>query len=488
MKNFFTQTGSEIRAALLFFLFNMMGGYLICAQNPDGFSYQSIIRDAAGTEITNSQIRLKMSVLQGSATGTVVYSENFTTMTNNSGLVTLNIGTGSSTVGAFNQINWGANDYFIMSESDVDNNGSYDISSTVQLLSVPYAMHAKTVDQGDNLGDHQVDTTILLNDNWISNDGGSEGIRISNDGKVGIGTTTPSNKLDVNGNVNIDGNLQIENTGTIFTKNSAGASIEAYTPRNASDNTVMHFGNGAFFTTVDNNTRGTRMVMTSDGNLGIGTTNPSKKLDINGGVNVSGSGVFLKNTGNIFAKNNAGAIAAAYTPRDSNNNSIFNIGNHGYFRTVTNNQVRTRLFVGNAGRIGIGTTSPSSSAILDVRGPVIAAGYLNHSDRRLKKDIKPISGSLEKILDLNPVSYTYKDDKFNTGTRIGFIAQELVKVMPEVVVSPKKKDEYYSVRYTEIVPYNVQAIQQQQAMISELKEDIEKLKQELAELRKTSKN
>lgn len=55
----------------------------------------------------------------------------------------------------------------------------------------------------DNLGDHTATTNVLLNDNWLSNDGGNEGIRITNDGNVGVGTSSPGAKLEVNGSARI---------------------------------------------------------------------------------------------------------------------------------------------------------------------------------------------------------------------------------------------------------------------------------------------
>ncbi|TAG54362.1 MAG: hypothetical protein EAZ27_09110, partial [Cytophagales bacterium] len=82
------------------------------AQAPDMFSYQAVVRNAQGALITNANMGLKISILQGSATGTVVYSETKTLTTNENGLFTTMIGSGPATVGTFSGIHWGSGLYF----------------------------------------------------------------------------------------------------------------------------------------------------------------------------------------------------------------------------------------------------------------------------------------------------------------------------------------------------------------------------------------
>jgi uncharacterized protein (TIGR02145 family) len=83
---------------------------------------------------------MQISILQGSGSGTVVYSETQTPATNGNGLVSIEIGGGAG----FSNINWAAGPYFIKTETDPAGGTNYTITGTVQLLSVPYALHAKT--------------------------------------------------------------------------------------------------------------------------------------------------------------------------------------------------------------------------------------------------------------------------------------------------------------------------------------------------------
>ena len=116
------------------------------AQAPEKMSYQAIVRDGDDFLLTNQTIGMQISILQNIATGTAVYVETQTPITNVNGLVTLEIGTGSVVNGNFTTIDWSGGIYFIKTETDPAGGSSYSITGTSQLLSVPYALHAKTAD------------------------------------------------------------------------------------------------------------------------------------------------------------------------------------------------------------------------------------------------------------------------------------------------------------------------------------------------------
>jgi len=120
----------------------------VLAQSPNLMSYQAIIRNASNQLIVNAPIGVRVSVLQGSATGTVVFRETYNSnpTTNSNGLLGLNIGSGVSVIGSFAQVNWSQGPYFVQVEADPSGGTNYSISSVSQLLSVPYALHAKTAD------------------------------------------------------------------------------------------------------------------------------------------------------------------------------------------------------------------------------------------------------------------------------------------------------------------------------------------------------
>jgi len=116
----------------------------IFAQAPQKMSYQAIIRNNSDQLVSNHLIGMKISILQGSSTGISVYTEIQTPTTNANGLVSIEIGGASG----FDAINWGSDIYFIKTEIDPTGSTNYTISGTIQLLSVPYALHARTVENG----------------------------------------------------------------------------------------------------------------------------------------------------------------------------------------------------------------------------------------------------------------------------------------------------------------------------------------------------
>ena len=128
----------------------------IVAQSPDVLNYQAVIRNASGELMRNATIGMQISILQGATDGTAVYTEEHTLQTNNNGLVTVQIGAATqnstktsesnvSTIvnGDFSAIDWGNGPYFIKVETDPAGGTNYTITGISQLLSVPYALHAK---------------------------------------------------------------------------------------------------------------------------------------------------------------------------------------------------------------------------------------------------------------------------------------------------------------------------------------------------------
>jgi hypothetical protein len=118
----------------------------VWAQAPEKMSYQAVVRDAGNALVSSTSVGMKLSILQGSATGTAVYVETQTPTTNINGLVSIEIGSGTVVSGTFNTIDWSAGPYFIMTETDPTGGTTYTITGTSQLMSVPYALHANTAD------------------------------------------------------------------------------------------------------------------------------------------------------------------------------------------------------------------------------------------------------------------------------------------------------------------------------------------------------
>lgn len=130
-------------------LISMLAGLSACpalwAQSPDRMSYQAVVRNSEGVLLSNQSVGIRIQILQASEFGAAVYVETHTRTTNPNGLVTLEIGGGTVVLGNFSLIDWAAGPYFLKTETDPAGGTSYSILGTTQLLSVPYALHARTV-------------------------------------------------------------------------------------------------------------------------------------------------------------------------------------------------------------------------------------------------------------------------------------------------------------------------------------------------------
>ena len=112
------------------------------AQAPQKFSYQAVIRNASNALVANTNVGMRISILQGSATGTANYAETHTATTNANGLAIIQIGSGTVITGVFANINWGSGIYFIKTETDITGGNNYTIIGASQLLSVPFALNS----------------------------------------------------------------------------------------------------------------------------------------------------------------------------------------------------------------------------------------------------------------------------------------------------------------------------------------------------------
>jgi hypothetical protein len=114
----------------------------INAQAPQGFNYQATVRNNTGQLLLNQTVLVNFNILQNSDTGTVVYSENQTAITDDLGHINLVVGQGNATAGTFASINWGNSTYFLGIE--LNTGTGYVAMGTTQLLSVPYALYANS--------------------------------------------------------------------------------------------------------------------------------------------------------------------------------------------------------------------------------------------------------------------------------------------------------------------------------------------------------
>jgi hypothetical protein len=192
---------------------------------------------------------------------------------------------------------------------------------------------------------------------------------------------------------------------------------------------------------------GNNIYNSNSANVGIGNSNPQQKLDVTGiirQVQSSSYDVWIQG-GASSAGNDDRNLALLGEDEDSGD----------------------RLILNHGAEYAAGTIVMSNLS---------ATSFLYSSDKRLKENIAELKDGLKKVLALVPVSFTWKEGGTRPGEHdIGFIAQDVEKVVPEVVVTGIY-DGYKSVDYPRLVPVLVQAIQEQQAQIDELKAEVDALK------------
>lgn len=340
----------------------------VYCQSPQAFKYQAIVRDNSGNIIQNQTVGVRVSIHEETISGTIIYQESFSEITNQFGLLNLEIGTGTPTIGTFSAINWGSSPKFLETAIDASGGTSYVSMGTSELLSVPYALYSGAT--GDT-------------SRWRNN-GNSI---YYNTGNVGIGTTNPQGELHVNNPAVWDG---VTFTGTglndlnVNYSNYSGSGSKTYvaevtnagpTPnmfRWSSDygqtwvsNVPMalsginvNYGITIGFGAISGHTFGDQWTWTvsesfmdglvvKNGRVGIGTANPS--LDLH----VFGSAMFRANEAglNISPGTDYGQLT---------------------FVNQSGSYVSSRLYWGKTefmGNVGIGTSNPTNLLELSSTSP-----------------------------------------------------------------------------------------------------------------------
>jgi hypothetical protein len=158
----------------------------VIAQTPQKMTYQAVIRNASNTLVASTTVGMRVSILQGSSTGTPVYIETQTPTTNANGLVTIEIGAGAIVSGNFSTINWGTGSYFVKTETDPTGGTSYSIIGTSQLNSVPYALYAA------NASSYNAGSGISISSGTITNTAPNQTVAITGAGMTNVTGTYPN--------------------------------------------------------------------------------------------------------------------------------------------------------------------------------------------------------------------------------------------------------------------------------------------------------
>ena len=558
------------------------------AQAPEQFSYQAVIRDAQGDLVSNQNVTVNISILEGNSTGTTVFEEEHSVTTNDNGLATLVIGNGLNTFGDIASISWGDNAYYLKIETDPDGGNNFSITATTQLLSVPYALYANEAGSGSgaleeitegsntgyrivgrdtanygNIGDIAVDLSyspLASTTNGASGDYSTAmGYGTTASGRystaMGYGTTASGNYSTAMGDITTafgnnstamgygttasnfystamgDGTTASGNTSTAMgslTTASGGASTAM------GENTTA---SGRASTAMGNNTIASGRASTAMGDITAAFGNNSTamgSLTTASGENSTAMGYFTTASGNNSTAMGYSTTAPSacetvigryntfYTPLDSVNwnsgDRLLVVGNG-----LTSSSRRDALVVLKNGNVGIGNSDPQgqlfvqqsqvgvttasgiyvdwsgdnwktyhsgshySFANMGVRRAYVednTGNYVQPSDKNLKTNIETLPNVMDGVLRLNPVSYVYKSSSDPSASTLGFLAQEVGEVFPDVI--RYAEDGTPGLAYDLFSILSIKAIQEQQAMIdnqqvhiAEQEEQIELLRNEL---------
>lgn len=217
------------------------------------------------------------------------------------------------------------------------------------------------------------------------------------------------------------------------------------------------------------------------GSVGVGTTNPGAALDINGTGNFSGVLSIPGGASNLpgFHFSTVGS-ADSYginigIALDTQYNLVAAVSNLGF--RVVNSDGNVPFSVASSGNVGIGTTTPSYA--LTVNGTAYASGAAGAlSDARDKEAIQYLpEGALDIVMKLRPASFRWKKpvDDGMRGEQMGFVAQDVEKIIPSLVLIQKDDRKTEALKYNEFIPILTKAIQEQQAEIEDLRAQLAKI-------------
>ncbi len=454
----------------------------VLSQSPQAFKYQAVARNAAGIIISNHPVGLRISIHDVTAGGTIVYQETFSKITNQFGLVNLEIGKGTPSIGVmFSSINWSVNSKFIETEIDINGGTNYVSMGTTELLSVPYALYSEKSP-----------------DSFWESSGNS--IYYDN-GMVGIGTSSPNSTLHVRNSNPIlllqglndaasfssfrdsePTQLQIQkhtsNGGCLIDfdpmplDGSGASKVRFFRSTNTSGPThiALHNGNNSTAVSTLLGVNGSdSWFQAYGGNFGIRTTTPETPLHVvtstqyNPSTALYGAkgALFLSHIGGSmvlgpygpaisFSGINTGrrraAIASVQTTSDPDQVGLAFFTHPG--TAASNDDVTQVMVITHGGSVGIGTDTPANGYLLSVKGNVACEEVLVEYSGSWPDYVFEKEYDLPKIEDLDtyiksnkhlPDMPSAKEVEQN-GFHIGDMQTRLVRKVEELTLYTIEQD------------------------------------------------
>ena len=341
------------------------------AQTPQVFQYQAVVRDASGTALVNQSVNFQLSIISGSVSGPVEYTETHSASTNAYGIVTLNVGGGNPVTGTFNSISWGTDLYFIKVEADPTGGTSYIDMGTTQLLSVPYALYAETSGNAGQV--YTAGTGISISGNVITNDSPDQVVNLNSGTGVQVSGSYPNYTID-----NSQPDQPVSLTGTGST--TVTGTYPNFTINSTDNNTVYSGGTGINVTgtTITNTSPDQTVNLTGTGSTTVSGAYPNFTINstdnntiYTGGTGINVAGTTITNTSPDQTVNLTGTgsttVSGTYpnfTINSTDNNTTYTAGTGLSLTGTTFNSVWStngaNIYKNNTGNVGIGTNTPAN--------------------------------------------------------------------------------------------------------------------------------
>lgn len=388
-KQYSSQNKTKIMKAMKQ-IFSWLAGFIltattIFAQSPELINYQAVARDGSGNIMASQAVSVRIGIYSGAGGTTKVYEETHGTTTNAYGLINLQIGGGTPVSGTFPAINWGANEHHIQIE--VDAGSGYVNLGKSQLVSVPYALYAKDVDNdkdeqtlslsGNTLSisngnsvslptgtTYTAGSGINITGTTISNTAPDQTVTITGGGATSVGGSYPNFTVSsTDNNTTYSAGTGLSLSGTTFNAMSStamwnanqlqGRSVSSTAP---SSGEVLKWTGSAWAPGTDNSGGGGIWSQSGSnayyntGNVGIGTSSPSADLEVSG----TSASLHIDGTSTAALRwQKSGSSKWGFLAEAPGT------GKFGLFDYDATGGSGYRLTMDNSGQLGLGTQSPS---------------------------------------------------------------------------------------------------------------------------------